>query len=620
MSSKLDSLIDGARRRWRVLVVLAVVAVAVAIVVPRLGAQPEELRLDEFDRLLADDEVASATISNSTSTVSGELTDGSEYVVVIPEGYGEQLTTDLLDAGIDAEARNDDGTTLVDVAMSLVPTLIIVGVFIWFVSQMGGGGRAMKFGRAKARLASESETPVRFADVAGADEAVEELREVVEFLRDPERFQRLGARIPRGVLLCGPPGTGKTLLARAVAGEADVPFLTISGSDFVEMFVGVGASRVRDLFKQAGAQAPAIVFVDEIDAVGRHRGTGVGGGHDEREQTLNQLLVEMDGFDPSVGVILMAATNRPDVLDPALLRPGRFDRQVVVDLPDVRGRAAILAVHARGKPIDADVDLQVLARRTPGFTGADLSNVINEAALLAARRGAEVIAGDDLARAVERVLAGPERLGRILDERERRTVAVHEAGHALVGHVLPHTDEVHKISIVARGGALGYTVMLPVEDRHLHSRSQLADVLAMTLGGRSAEEVVFGEITTGATDDIQRATRIARSMVVEYGMSEKLGPQRFARADGEPFLGREHTRSDDLSDELAARIDEEIARLLDEAHSRARRILEEHRVVLDRLAAALLERETLAEDDLEELLADVGTSGSEDGSAGFPTH
>mgnify|MGYP001498894715 CR=1 FL=1 len=618
--SKLLHSLKRAFTNWKVLVVLAIAVVAVGVVVSRLRPQPEQLRLDEFTDLLADGRVSSATVSNAQSSVSGELQDGTEYVTVFPEAYGEQLTTDLLDAGVRADADNEDDTTLVDFLAGLIPTLIIVGVFIWFVSQMGGGGRAMKFGRAKARLASDDETPVRFTDVAGADEAVEELREVVEFLRDPARFQLLGARIPRGVLLCGPPGTGKTLLARAVAGEADVPFLTISGSDFVEMFVGVGASRVRDLFKQATAHAPAIVFVDEIDAVGRHRGTGVGGGHDEREQTLNQLLVEMDGFDASTGVILMAATNRPDVLDPALLRPGRFDRQVLVDLPDVRGRAAILEVHARNKPIDAAVDLGVLARRTPGFTGADLSNVLNEAALLAARRGGATISSDDMTRAVDRVLAGPERLGRIMTDQERHTVAVHEAGHALVGHVLPHTDEVHKISIVARGSALGYTVMLPTEDRHLHTRSQLEDVLAMTLGGRSAEEAVFGEITTGATDDIQRATRIARAMVVEYGMSEKLGPQRFARADGEPFLGKEHTRSDEHSDELAARIDEEIARMLDGAHSRARRILEEHRAVLDRLAAALLERETLAEEDLEELLADVGTSAEEDRSGQVETH
>ena len=593
-------------RRVRVLLVLAVVALAAAVVVPRLGAEPTELRLDELSERLADGDVVTATVYNRQDAVQGELRDGSEYRTVFPEAYGEQLTTDLLEAGVEADADNAESNVWTDLLVSLVPTLLIVGVMVWFVLQLGSGGRATKFARARARLAED--TPVRFDDVAGADEAVEELREVVEFLKDPERFAELGARIPRGVLLCGPPGTGKTLLARAVAGEADVPFLTLSGSDFVEMFVGVGASRVRDLFKQASAKAPAIVFVDEIDAVGRQRGAGVGGGHDEREQTLNQLLVEMDGFDATSGVILVAATNRPDVLDPALLRPGRFDRRIVVDLPDVRGRRAILDVHARHKPMAADVDLATVARRTPGFSGADLANVLNEAALLAVRRGADELAGADVTAAIERVLAGPERLGRLMSAEERHTVAVHEAGHALVGHVLPHTDEVHKISIVARGAALGYTVMLPTEDRHLHSRSELSDLLAMTLAGRSAEEVVFGEITTGATDDIQRATTIARAMVVEYGMSEHLGPRRFATHDGEPFLGREHARSGEHSEQVSAAVDAEIARLLDEAHSRARRILEEYRAVLDRLAQALLERETLIDDDLRELLGERATT------------
>jgi cell division protease FtsH len=596
-----------ALRSWQALVVVGLIIVLVGVAVAQRDPGPEPLRLDEFSERLAADEVRSATVYNEQSTIEGELADGTRYTVVFPQAYGEQLTKDLLGAGIDADADNASGTTAADIAMALLPTLLIIGVFVWFISQMQGGGRGMKFARARTRLASDSAAEVTFADVAGADEAVEELREVVEFLRDPQRFSRLGARIPKGVLLCGPPGTGKTLLARAVAGEAGVPFFTISGSDFVEMFVGVGASRVRDLFKQASAKAPAIVFVDEIDAVGRHRGAGVGGGHDEREQTLNQLLVEMDGFDASSGVILMAATNRPDVLDPALLRPGRFDRQVTVDAPDVTGRLAILQVHARGKPLDDGVTLSVLARRTPGFTGADLANVLNEAALLAARRDADIITQRELDDAIDRVLAGPERKSRVMSEDERRTVAVHEAGHALVGHVLPHADEVHKISIVSRGVALGFTIMLPVEDRMLHSRSQLSDTLAMTLGGRTAEEVVFGEITTGAADDIERATRIARSMVTEFGMSEKLGPQRFVGRDGEPFLGRESGRSTEHSDELAARIDEEIARMLDEAHDRARRVLEEHRSVLDHLAAKLLEREMLTDDELAEALAGVGT-------------
>ncbi len=549
------------------LIAFVVIVAVVGFLVLRSRDQPEELRLDELQQQLADGEVATATIYNESSSVEGELRDGTRYRTVFPEAYGETLTTELLDAGVDADADNGDRWTLTDILMSVLPTVAIIGVFIWFVTQMQGGGRAMKFGRAKARLAAGADAPVTFDDVAGADEAVDELREIVGFLKDPERFARLGATIPRGVLLVGPPGTGKTLLARAVAGEAGVPFLTISGSDFVEMFVGVGASRVRDLFRQAASKAPAIVFVDEIDAVGRRRGTGVGGGHDEREQTLNQLLVEMDGFDAATGVILMAATNRADVLDPALLRPGRFDRQVLVDPPDRTGRAAILEVHGRGKVLDDDVDL-----------GA----------------------------AVERVLAGPERASRVLSGAERRTVAYHEVGHALVGHVLPNANEVHKISIVARGAALGYTVMLPEDDRRLHSRSELSDQLAMILAGRTAEEVVFGEITTGASDDIERATRLARAMVTEYGMSEKLGPQRFASRDGEPFLGREHGRSADHSDEVAARVDEEISRLLDEAHGRARRILEEHRDVLDRLAGALLERETLADDELDAMLAGVG--------------
>ena len=594
------------RNRW---LIAGVAATAVAVVVAVLALRPDpprELRLDQFEKDLARGGVKTATVYNSTSSVEGELTDGTRYRTVFPVAYGEKLTTELLDAEVSADADNSDGTTWSDLLLGLLPTVLIVGVFIWFVTQMQGG-RAMKFGRSGARSSDGPDAGATFADVAGADEAVEELREVAEFLRDPERFERLGARVPKGVLLVGPPGTGKTLLARAVAGEAGVPFFSISGSDFVEMFVGVGASRVRDLFRQALAKAPAIVFVDEIDAVGRHRGAGVGGGHDEREQTLNQLLVQMDGFDPADGVVLLAATNRPDILDPALLRPGRFDRQILVDPPDLAGRRAILEVHLRNKPLDAGVDVSVLARRTPGFTGADLANLVNEAALLAARRGASAIGSVDLTSAVDRVMAGPERHSRIMLEAERRTVAIHEAGHAIVSHVLPHADDVHKISIVARGGALGYTVLLPDEDRQLHSRSELSDRLAVALGGRAAEEAVVGEITTGAADDIDRATRLARAMVTEFGMSDKLGPQRFMGRDGEPFLGRDQARPSDHGVEVAARIDEEVSRLLDEAHERARRILEDHRDVLDRLADALLERETIAERELDEFLAPVGT-------------
>ena len=565
---------------------------------------PQELRLDQFQDRLRDDRVRTATIVNSSSSVEGELTDGTEYRTVFPEAYGETLTRQLLARGVEAQADNSDGSLWSDIVFGLLPTFLIVGVFVWFVLNMQRGGKALTFGRART-AAGDRAGDVTFADVAGADEAVTELREVVEYLRDPERFVRLGARIPKGVLLVGPPGTGKTLLARAVAGEAGVPFLSLSGSDFVEMFVGVGASRVRDLFRQAVDKAPAIVFVDEIDAVGRHRGAGVGGGHDEREQTLNQLLVEMDGFAQTDGVVLIAATNRPDILDPALLRPGRFDRQVVVDTPDIAGRTAVLEVHLRGKPVADDVDVSVLARRTPGFSGADLANLVNEGALLAARRGGDRIAAVDLTAAVERVLAGPER-SRILSEDERRVVAVHESGHAIVSHLLPHADEVHKVSIVSRGAALGYTVLLPEEDRHLHSRAQLSDQLAVALAGRAAEEAVFDQLTTGAIDDIQRATRLARAMVTEYGMSDKLGPRRLVSGDGEPFLGLDQGRPADHGAEVAARVDEEVSRLLDEAHERARRILEDHRPGLDRLASTLLERETVADAELADLLAAVG--------------
>jgi cell division protease FtsH len=428
---------------------------------------------------------------------------------------------------------------------------------------------------------------------------------VKDYLQHPGKFQAMGAKIPRGVLLFGPPGTGKTLLARAVAGEAGVPFFSISGSDFVEMFVGVGAARVRDLFEQAKASAPAIVFVDEIDAVGRHRGAGLGGGHDEREQTLNQLLVEMDGFDQRSTVILMAATNRPDILDPALLRPGRFDRQVVVDRPDLEGRKAILRVHAKGKPLGPNVDLDVLARRTPGFTGADLSNAINEAALLAARRSKRGITMSEIEEAVDRVMAGPERKSRIMDERERRLIAHHEAGHALVAHVLPNTDEVHKITVIPRGRALGYTLTLPEQDRFLMTREQMRDELAMLMGGRVAEELTAGDVTTGAANDIERATKVARQMVTEYGMSDTIGPRTLGQKQGEVFLGRDLTAQPDYSDAVAFEIDQEVRLLIDEAHDVALEVLTEHRAKLDALSALLLERETLDREDVERFFADV---------------
>ena len=441
--------------------------------------------------------------------------------------------------------------------------------------------------------------------MAGLDEAVEELEEIKEFLESPAKFQQMGAKIPKGVLLYGPPGTGKTLLAKAVAGEAGVPFFSISGSDFVEMFVGVGASRVRDLFEQAKNAAPAIVFVDEIDAVGRHRGAGLGGGHDEREQTLNQLLVEMDGFDQKQGVILLASTNRPDILDPALLRPGRFDRQIVVDRPDLEGRKAILAVHGKEKPLAPGVDLDVIARRTPGFTGADLANLMNEAALLSARHNLKLIGLPQLEEAIDRVMAGPERKSRLISEREKRVIAYHEGGHALVAHALPNTDPVHKISIIPRGRALGYTLTLPTEDKFLVSRSELVDELAMLLGGRTAEELIFADPTTGAQNDIDRATTIARQMVTEYGMSDSLGPMRFGHPQGEVFLGRDFTSTPDYSDEVAASIDAEVRTLIDSAHASAERVLVDNREVLDRVARELIVHETLEAERVQDLFADV---------------
>jgi len=567
------------------------------------GSEPRTLTLDRFESQVRAGKVRDAEVANRSNVVTGHLTDGTEYRTVFTADYGDELTALLLREGVETSGDNEDESALDAFLINWLPMMAIVGVFLWYVMRMQAGGKANKFAQARTRK-SKGAPDVGFDDVAGIEEAVEELSEIKEFLSDPDRFAALGAKIPRGVLLVGPPGTGKTLLAKAVAGEAGVPFFTISGSDFVEMFAGVGAARVRDLFKQAKASAPAIVFVDEIDAVGRHRGTGLGGGHDEREQTLNQLLVEMDGFDAATGVILMAATNRPDILDPALLRPGRFDRHVVVDAPDLAGRRAILEVHARNKPLSSDVDLGVLARRTPGFTGADLANVVNEAALLCGRRRGDTIVMADVQAAVDRVIAGPERKSRVMSEREKSITAYHEAGHALVGHVLPHADPIHKVSIVARGRALGWTLALPTEDRQTHGRRELTDRLAMLLGGRTAEEVVFDEITTGAADDIDRATRMARAMVAEYGMSEVIGPRRLVSRDDEAYLGG--TNRAEHSEEVAALVDEEVRRLLDAAHDRARTILTEHRATLDALAEALIERETLDEDDLAPILASTG--------------
>ena len=495
---------------------------------------------------------------------------------------------------------------LLSLLVNLLPIAILVILLLLFMSQMqGGGSRVLNFGKSKAKMITKDTPKTTFADVAGADEAVQELHEIKDFLQNPAKYQALGAKIPKGVLLFGQPGTGKTLLARAVAGEAGVPFYSISGSDFVEMFVGVGASRVRDLFEQAKENAPAIVFIDEIDAVGRHRGAGMGGGHDEREQTLNQLLVEMDGFDQRSTVILMAATNRPDILDPALLRPGRFDRQVVIDRPDLEGRKAILRVHARGKPFDQTVDLAVLARRTPGFTGADLANVINEGALLAARRNKRAISMKEIEEAVDRVMAGPERKSRVMDEEERRLIAYHEGGHAMVAHILPNTDEVHKITVIPRGRALGYTLTLPEQDKFLMTREQLRDELAMLMGGRVAEEIVAGDVTTGAGNDIERATKIAHQMVTEYGMSDTIGPRTLGQKQGEVFLGRDWGSTPDYSDAVAFEIDSEIRQLIDEAHDVALDILSENRAKLDALAARLIEIETMDREEVEQFFADI---------------
>ena len=506
--------------------------------------------------------------------------------------------------GINFDSKGVGGFSWTSVIASFLPILLLIGFWIFLMNQMqGGGSKVMSFGKSRAKRMAPDSPKIGFKDVAGVDEAVEELQEIKEFLESPKKFQALGARIPKGVLLYGPPGTGKTLLARAVAGEAGVPFFSISGSDFVEMFVGVGASRVRDLFEQAKQASPCIVFMDEIDAVGRHRGAGLGGGHDEREQTLNQLLVEMDGFEMKDNIILIAATNRPDILDPALLRPGRFDRQIVVDRPDRNGRRKILEVHSKGKPLASEIDLDALAGGTPGFTGADLANLVNEAALLAARHGKKVIGQDDLEEGVMRVIAGPEKKARLLSEKEQRITAYHEMGHALVGHFLEHTDPVHKVTIVSRGQALGLTVSLPTEDRYIMGKSALIQTIAMTLGGRAAEDLVFHEVTTGASNDLKKVTDIAKRMVMRYGMSDKLGPRVLGRNADMPFLGREMGHEPDYSEEVAREIDDEVRRIIEEGYDLALKVLREHMEELHRISQILIEHETIDKDQFVRLLA-----------------
>ena len=562
-----------------------------------------EVSYTAFLKQVEDQKVDRVTIVENT--IRGKLKDGQEFTLVTPND--PTLINVLREKKIDIKAELPPQppwwTTLFS---SLLPMLLLIGVWFFIMQQtQGGGSKVMSFGKSRAKLHNEEKIKVTFADVAGAEEAKEELEEVVEFLKHPKKFNDLGARIPKGVLLFGPPGTGKTLLARAVAGEAGVPFFSISGSDFVEMFVGVGASRVRDLFEQAKKSAPCIVFIDEIDAVGRQRGAGLGGGHDEREQTLNQLLVEMDGFGVNEGIIIIAATNRPDILDPALLRPGRFDRHIVVDKPDVKGRQEILKVHTKGKPVEKEADLDVLARRTPGFTGADLSNLVNEAALLSARRNKKRIGMEELEESVERVVAGPERKSKVISEKDNKLTAYHEAGHALIGMLMPNADPVHKVSIIPRGRAGGYTLMLPKEDRNYATRSELKDQLKTLLGGRVAEALVLEEISTGAQNDLERATELSRKMICEFGMSEVLGPITFGRRqDTQVFLGRDISRDRNYSEEVAYSIDKEVRRMIEEAYEKTEAMLREHMDKLHVIAAALIEKETLEAFELEQLMKD----------------
>ena len=611
-----------------ILVYMAIVFLVVVVINVSLGGsdQPDELALDAFlDRIEENpDSLESLIMKQKSDQLEGtidptQLASGAntEFIVIYPNEFEGDLTQLILAAGVELTVDAENPSFLQWFLTTILPYVLIFGIFIFILMQMqGGGNRVMQFGKARAKQVTKDTPKVKFSDVAGAEEAVEELNEIKEFLTSPAKFRAMGAKIPRGILLFGPPGTGKTLLARAVAGEAGVPFFSISGSDFVEMFVGVGASRVRDLFEQAKTHAPAIVFIDEIDAVGRHRGAGLGGGHDEREQTLNQLLVELDGFDVKAGVIVIAATNRPDILDPALLRPGRFDRHVTVTRPDIKGRTAILEVHSKGKPLAEDVDLEILAKQTPGFTGADLANLINEAALLSARFDRDEINMHALEEAIDRVLAGPERKSHVLSEEERTLTAYHEGGHALVGFALPNADRVHKVTIIPRGRAGGYTKSLPDSDKDYRRKSELIDHLAVSMGGRVAEDVIFGDISTGASNDIEQATSLARAMVMEYGMSDKLGPMRYGQAQGEVFLGRDYARHQDYSDEMASVIDDEVRKFIVQAQDEARIIISTHIDALHRLAAELLEKETLGPDEIAAVLHDVPKWES-DGSGGI---
>jgi len=565
------------------------------------GSSVRDLTYSQFLTEVESNSVSSVTISGNT--ISGVLNNNQEFSTYLPDD--PELMNILRSRNINIEAKPPvELSWWMRILSSLLPMVLIIGIWIFMMRQMqGGGNKVMSFGKSQAKLMGKETPKVTFEDVAGVDEAKEELQEVIDFLKNPAKFNQLGATIPKGVLLYGPPGAGKTLLARAVAGEAGVSFFSISGSDFVEMFVGVGASRVRDLFKQAKSNSPCIIFMDEIDAVGRHRGAGLGGGHDEREQTLNQLLVEMDGFDQNIGVILIAATNRPDVLDPALLRPGRFDRRIVVDRPDLIGREQILIVHAKGKPLGEDVDLKVLARRTPGFVGSDLANLVNEAALLASRKGKKSISMEEFEASIDRVIAGPERKSRIINDKEKEIIAYHESGHALVAKLLSNCDPVHKVSIIPRGSmALGYTLQLPTEDRFLISKSELMERLSVLLGGRVSEELIFKDVTTGAQNDLERATKIARQMVTEYGMSEVIGPITLGRKEHQVFLGKDISEDRNYSDEIAFQIDKEVEKIIDNAYTLAKEILTKNKRRLKKIATTLLEKETLEGKDLDNLL------------------
>ncbi|MCH9851317.1 MAG: ATP-dependent zinc metalloprotease FtsH [Actinomycetia bacterium] len=591
---------------------MAVIAVLVgSSLISGIGA-PDEVDTGEAISDITSGNVDTATLIDRDQVLELTLRNGDEVRSHFITGQGvelQNLLQEKTDAGQLPGGYNvvvPSENLLVTLFISLLPFALLILLMVFIFSQMqGGGGRLMNFGKSKAKAITKDMPQTTFEDVAGADEAVEELVEIKDFLSDAERFRKVGAKIPKGVLLYGPPGTGKTLLARAVAGEAGAPFYSISGSDFVEMFVGVGASRVRDLFEQAKANAPAIIFIDEIDAVGRHRGAGLGGGHDEREQTLNQMLVEMDGFDVTGGVILIAATNRPDILDPALLRPGRFDRQIAVERPDLNGRYEILQVHAKGKPISDDIDLMAVARRTPGFTGADLANVLNEAALLTARLDKTFIDDEGLDEAIDRVIAGPQKRTRVMDEHEKTITAYHEAGHALVAAALPGNDPVHKITIMPRGRALGYTMVLPDQDKYSTTRSEMLNQLAYMLGGRAAEELIFHDPTTGAANDIEKATSVARSMVTQFGMTERLGAIKYGQEQSEVFLGRDMGHTRDYSEEVAAAIDEEVRGFIEAAHQEAYDVLVNNREILDAMVLALLERETLAKAEIEEIFAEL---------------